>query len=195
MNDKNNLEFYKYLQGLKKVTRYKTEKPLQESTADHSYMTIALANDIIDKYKLNLNKTRVIEILIYHDLSEIGMVYDFPAAQTSKNKDMQLKKNELENNTILNMTNTFCRPEIKQNFDNFENPTSQEEIFAKLIDKLETMIHITNEHCAGFSSCYDYEFIIKYCDKYNVFEELHPLINNIKEELKKCYDEYKNKEK
>lgn len=89
MDGNNNLEYYKYLQGLKKVTRFKMEKPLQESTADHSFMTIALANDIIDKYNLKLDKAKVLEILIYHDISEIGMIYDFSAAQTSKNKNLQ----------------------------------------------------------------------------------------------------------
>ena len=170
MDGNNNLEYYKYLQGLKKVTRFKMEKPLQESTADHSYMTIALANDIIDKYNLKLDKARVLEILMYHDISEVGMIYDFPAAQTSKNKNLQEQKKQIEYNTISQMSKNFFRPEIKQNFESFENPVSQEKIFAKLIDKLETMIHISNEKCTGFITAYDYEFILKYCDNITFFQ-------------------------
>lgn len=187
----NNLDYYKHLQGIKKVTRYKMEKPLQESTASHIYMTIALANDLIDKYNLNLNKARVIELLIYHDFAEIGMTYDFPAAQTSRSPEQKKKKKELELNNIVNMSTKFTRPEIKNNFDCFENPTTQEEIFANLVDKLETSIHIVSEKCAGFTIPEDFEFIIHYTDKYNKFPELQNLIDNIKEELTACYEDFK----
>lgn len=193
MKQDENLTYYKHLQGIKKVTRFKMEKPLQEPTASHVFLTIALANDIIDHYNLNLNKARVIELLIYHDFAEIGMEYDFPAAQTSRSSEQKKIKKELETNNILNMSKKFSRPEIKANFDCFENPKTDEEIFANLIDKIETSVHIADEKCAGFVIPEDFEFILHYTDKYNKFPQLENLIESIKFELNKCYEEFKIK--
>lgn len=119
------------------------------------------------------------------------MIFLLPKHQ--KTKIYKNKKNKLNIIQFHKWVKIFFRPEIKQNFESFENPVNQKEIFAKLIDKLETMIHISNEKCAGFTTAYDYEFILKYCDKYNIFPELKNLIDKIKNELEKCYLEFKNK--
>lgn len=191
---KNHLEYYKFLQGLKTVNRYKPFKGLQEKVAGHVYMTIMLANDIMDNYNLNLNKDLVLKLLMYHDLAEIGMSYDFPADVTSRSEDSKKQKKALEIAKIDNMSKQFKRPQIKTLFDNFDNLQTREALFANLVDKLEASIHILTNKCAGFKCNDDYEFILHYAERYiSHFPELKPLLNTMVKELNKFYTNFKKK--
>ncbi len=188
------LEFYKMLEGIKKVTRYQPFKELQENVAGHCYMTIVLAFDIMNKYNLKLNKEHVLEMLLYHDLPEIGMTFDFPADVVARTENMQAKKAELEQAKVENISETYSRKQIKKLFIEFETKKTREALFANLMDKLEAAIHIATNKCSGFKCNEDYEFIINYFAVYaKHFPELNKLISAVRNNLQQLYDEFKNK--
>lgn len=190
------LEYYKTLEGIKKVTRYKPHEGLHESVAGHCYMALMLAHDIMNKYDLGLNKDLVNELLLFHDLSEIGMKFDFAADETAKSKEMQCNKKQLETMKVNQFSEDYNRPEIRINFEKFEAKETREALFANLIDKLEAQIYILTNKCASFKKNEDYEFIIQYSDKYSqYFPQLNDLVGQVKAGLNALYDEFKKDRK
>lgn len=188
------LEFYKIFEGLTSVTRFRPTKELHESVASHCFMAIALANDIIDTHQLDLDKNIVTKLLIYHDLPEVGMEFDFPAPEIANSKDLKSHKKQLEMDKVKTLSNTYSRTEIQLYFKEFEDMLTKESHFANLIDKLETSIYILSKKCAGFKCDEDFEFIIKYTDPYSkYFPQLLPLINEIKQQLNELYVQFKAK--
>jgi len=188
------LEYYKTLEKIKKVTRYQPFEELHESVAGHCFLAVMLAYDIMDKYDLKLNKNRVVELLLFHDLSEIGMKFDFPADVVAKSPDLKIKKHEMERTKVSKMGKDFQRCEIEEMFNEFENKETRESLFANLIDKMESAIYILTNECAGFKCNEDFEFILHYPDKFvKHFPELKDFADKVKEGLQEHYENFKNK--
>ena len=61
----------KKLYELKKIYRSTKVENRFESSAEHSWSCLILADYFINKYHLNINKQKVFELLLYHDLVEI----------------------------------------------------------------------------------------------------------------------------
>ena len=194
MDIKNNIEYYKLLQGLKKVVRYKPHSGLHESVAGHCFSAIALANDLMETYNLNLNSERVIDLLLVHDLAEVGMEFDFLAPLVAESEKLSNKKNKLENSKILAISKKFNRNKIYGLFTEFDGMETRESVFANLIDKLESMLYVLTNNCADFTTNEQFEFIINYANNFiNYFPELDGLIAEIKEQLTKIYHQFKKK--
>ena len=186
------LEFYKFIEGLKKVTRFRPFDRLHENVAGHCYSSLMLAYDIMSHYDLNLNKERVLELILFHDIPEIGMKFDITAPECASSNDIKAKKREFEFAKVEDASNKFNRPNIKERFKEFEDKTSKEALFANFIDKLDASIHILTNKCADFECEEDFEFILHYIDPYMVyFPELNELVCEIKSEITKIYENFK----
>lgn len=191
--DNNDLEYYKFVEGLKKVTRYKPFPSLHESVASHVYMTLLLACDIMSKYQLDLDRELVFNMLLIHDLPENGMDFDFPAPEIEKG-DLKSKKRLLEEQKVKMASVKFARPHIKELFENFENDESREALFANFIDKFESAINILTNECQAFTCNEDFEFIIARAQcNLEHFPELTGLVRSVQEEINKHYEVFKKK--
>ena len=193
-NVKRELEYYKTLEGIKKVTRYQPFEKLHENVAGHCYMAVMLANDLMCRYDLNLDKSLVFEMLLVHDLSELGMTFDFPADVVAKSNDLKTKKQQLEVAKVKKLSEDFDRPQIQNLFSMFEEKTTREALFANLVDKLEAALYILTNECAGFKCNDDFEFILHYPDKFVAhFPELKDVADEIKAGIEKHYKKFKHK--
>lgn len=179
------IEFYKYIEELKNVTRYQSFKEQHENVAGHIFGTMFIAYDLMEKFNLNLDKSKVLNLLLFHDLAESGMKYDIEAPKSEGNKSIKEQKHIYEINKIKHISEKFNKPYILNLFEEFENKQTREARFANLVDKIEAQNHMINNQCRGLKTKEDFEFIIKFADKYlPYFPELNEMENKIKDKLK-----------
>lgn len=179
----NKLDYYLYIQNLKKTKRYETIPELHESVTDHSYMLCFFALDLAKQFDLHLNLEKVLQIALYHDVPEIGMSFDYDAKSTSKNPSKKQKKIQEEKEKINNLVSKFGNQIMKNSLQDYEIQQSLEAKFVKLVDKLEAMVYTLSNDCAGMKDD-DLIFIINYADPYiHNFEELKPFLKDLKSQF------------
>lgn len=192
MTKDKDIEFYKTIEGLKKVTRYKPIPELHESVASHAYMTIFLAFDIMNTFELDLNKERVIELLLVHDLPELGMGFDIPATEIAQSEQVKSDKKHFEDAKAQELGRRFGRAYINELFEEFDCLETREANFANFIDKFESAVNVLANHCAGFKTDYDFDFIIKRAESHlKHFPQLKPLVSCLQKQIKELHKEFK----
>ncbi len=135
----------------------------RESVAEHTWMMCLLALVLMEKVKLQLDKLKVLKIIIVHDLAET-IVGDIPAFEVSTRKD---SKFEDESNAIRKISDYLSdkklSDEIVELWTDFEESITPEAKFAKAIDKIEVLIQ---HNTADFSTWGDGDYLLNpyYCD-------------------------------
>ena len=105
----------------------------KESVAEHVYGTLMLAQVIMDQYDLKLDRAKVYEILMNHEIEEILMPdYSIRAKITRREKIAQGKKSVNQATRMLNR-----QKEIENLLDEFNERETPEAKFCYLIDKME----------------------------------------------------------
>ena len=105
----------------------------KESVAEHIYGTLMFAQAIMDQYDLKLDRAKVYEILMNHEIEEILMPdYSIRAKITRKEKIAQGKKSV---NQVTRMLR--CQKEIENLLDEFNARETPEAKLCYLIDKIE----------------------------------------------------------
>ena len=109
----------------------------QESSAEHTWSCLMLADYFLSK-EAQLNRLKVYELLLYHDVVEIE------AGDTSIIAQDRSKKTEKEQKAITALkaqlpTATWAK--LDALFREFEWAKTKEAKFAKAIDALEAVIH------------------------------------------------------
>ena len=105
----------------------------KESVAEHVYGTLMLAQVIMDQYDLKLDRAKVYEILMNHEIEEILMPdYSIRAKITRREKIAQGKKSVNQATRMLNR-----QKEIENLLDEFNARETPEAKFCYLIDKME----------------------------------------------------------
>ena len=105
----------------------------KESVAEHVYGTLMLAQVIMDQYDLKLDRAKVYEILMNHEIEEILMPdYSIRAKITRREKIAQGKKSVNQATRMLNR-----QKEIENLLDEFNSRETPEAKFCYLIDKME----------------------------------------------------------
>ncbi len=162
MQDINKIRnFYK----LKKIHRVNTVENRKESPAEHSWSCMVLADFFLSKTDKKIDKLRVYELLMYHDVVEIE------AGDTPLHPDVdQTGKKERELIAYEKLKEEFPAPlneRFKASFEEFEGQKTIESRFAKAIDALDAVIHELDykEDWKGW----DEEFLIE--KKAALFEE------------------------
>lgn len=139
----NEVEKLKYTYGLNKIIRYnkkrvETKKTETQSVAEHIYNMLILAHyfrDLEDPgHKLDMQK--VVKIILMHDMGEIetGDIIQGEKTKTHENEESLAITNVAEKSPY------FIKKEIRELFDEFENPKTREGKFAKSIDKFESQM-------------------------------------------------------
>ena len=181
MKKSTNLEYFEVLEGLKNVVRFKPYPKQHEPVAGHVCLAMMLAHDILNNYDLGLDKNHVLELLLYHDLAEVGMEYDIPAYSVFNDEDAKQKKYEVEFEKIKNISTKYNRPRLQELYAEFENGTTMEAKFALFCDKFEGMFNVLSKNCAGFKTEQDFEVLLTYADEYVVyFPQLQGLVDELK---------------
>lgn len=181
---------YNKLHELKSIYRKNPVKDRKESTAEHTWSCLMLAEFLLPKVDKNLDKEKVFEILLYHDIVEIETG---DAVLIPGNKEREGKE-EREEQAINKLEKKFPNPlssRLKERFKEFEERNTMEAKFAKAVDALDPMIEgLTYPDHPAWSE-YSREFIIKEKEKYfKDFPELKNLFHKVLDYLeeKKAFE-------
>lgn len=127
---------------LKKIDRQGMNGKRHESTAEHTYSTLFLAEYFLKKHP-SLDKNKVMQIILYHDFVEIYAGDTF--VQNEKDK---IEKERLEKMAYKKLLKTLPK-EISKDFkwawEEYEKQKSKESRFAKAMDALDPIIHEIEE--------------------------------------------------
>ncbi|MEM0231400.1 MAG: HD domain-containing protein [Candidatus Woesearchaeota archaeon] len=123
---------------LKEIKRRSSVGNRAESSAEHSWSCILLAEYFLPKIKQKLDENKVIKMLLYHDLIEIksGDTYFFDEAATRNQK-------KLEYSALENLRKSIPTPifrEFIKYWKEFDENTTPEAKFCQAIDKLDPII-------------------------------------------------------
>ena len=177
------IDFILSVENLKKERRKgwtlrKVKTP--ESVADHSFMVAFITLLLAENSKQKLNKQKVLELAVIHDIAE-SVCGDI----TPRDKNAKYKK-QIEENAMQELTQNLS-PKIKKKilalWNEYEEGKTKEAKFVKEIDRLEV-----------FFQAYKYEKQNK--GEKNLFNNVPIWKSQIKnKELKEIYNELKKKRK
>jgi putative hydrolases of HD superfamily len=133
------LHKYRVVNKLKSVYRTCSVDKRHESSAEHTFGCLLLADFLISKYTIDVNRLKVYELLLYHDLVEIecGDISANPGVDRTH-------KHIIEAEAAVNLAPKLpaaISEKFTTLFAEYELRQSREAKFAKLIDKLEAQIH------------------------------------------------------
>ncbi|MGE0793339.1 MAG: HD family hydrolase [Candidatus Woesearchaeota archaeon] len=129
------------LNKLKSVYRMNSVENRKESSAEHTWSTLMLADLLFDKSEQKLDKLKVYDLLMYHDVVEIE-AGDTPL-QMNENIDLK-NKFESEKQAMLKLKQQLpekMAQKFYELFIEFEELKTPESKFAKIIDTLDAEIH------------------------------------------------------
>lgn len=141
----------KELERLKTVERGLNVGSRKESSAEHSWSCMLIADIILDYINEPLNRLRIFEILLYHDVVEVYA----GDAKFNKPEQMRVKKEkeEVATKKIISLLPDSTRYESLM-FE-YETRHSRESLFAKAIDCIDACITNLNDdkktNAGGFS--------------------------------------------
>ena len=124
---------------LKSVYRLNSVDKRKESSAEHSWSCLILADFFLSKTKRKINRLKVYELLMYHDVVEIE-AGDSPLHPGIKHLDKKEKEKKaveiLRKDLPFPLNSKFARL-----FKEFEEQKTIESRFAKAIDAMDSEIH------------------------------------------------------
>ncbi len=176
-----NIQKLRIINQLKTIYRFNSVQDRKESSAEHSWSCLILADFFISKYNLNIDRLKVYELLMYHDLVEIESG-DSPLHPEIKRAD----KSEKEKKAMDLLHKNLPAP-INEKFLNFftefEEQKTKEAKFAKAIDALDAIIHELDykQDWKGWTEEYLISEKLKY---FNDFPELKKVFFDILDYLK-----------
>lgn len=131
------LKFNKF-NKLKQVYRMNSVEDRKESSAEHSWSTLMLADYFLDKITQKIDRLKVYEIIMYHDVVEIesGDIALDPNNHVPDRKEIELKATEkLKEKLPKNQAEKFFKL-----FLEFEEQKTIESRFANAIDKFDAIV-------------------------------------------------------
>lgn len=124
---------------MKNVERHAFVKERHESTAEHTFSCLILADYLMTRFKFMLDKQRVFELLLYHDIVEIE-AGDIPIHHEEKRIDKaNIEKKAMKK--LKEQIPVVMKDIVAERFDEFEQKASPEAKFAKAVDGFDAMIH------------------------------------------------------
>ena len=178
----NELDYYLQINKIKDTIRYKDNPFSWENVSSHCYMLIYICLDLINVYKLNLNKEKIVKLCLYHDIGEIGLEFDLQAHITDADKNIKLEKDNREIALVKHLSEFYNKNELLDFYNEYNNYITPESKFVKFVDKFESMIHMLNHNIEKFDVPY---FAAQFGDKYiKQFPEIRPLYKELKDRIK-----------
>lgn len=127
------------LYKLKNIYRANSVGNRKESSAEHTWSALMLADYFIDKIYVKIDRLKVFELLMYHDVVEIE-AGDIPIHHVEKRKNKKI--NELKAlEKLKKELPTKTGKKLSDLFIEFEESDSVEAKFAKIIDAFDAIIH------------------------------------------------------
>ncbi len=130
---------FRILNRLKSIYRHCSVGDRKESTAEHTWSCLMLADFFLGLDDHGLDRLKVYELLMYHDVVEIE------AGDTPLHPNMSSEgKKEREEKAASKLTLSLPEHQaekFRELFDEFEAQETKEARFAKAIDALEAGIH------------------------------------------------------
>lgn len=177
MKDTNNiLTGLRIVERLKTINRQATVLNRQESTSEHSFHAVLIADMLADFYPEGVDAQRVKDLVLYHDLVEIH-AGDSPAADTEARKNKEVEEHQAFKQLLTEVPNPDRYTKI---YEEYEARETVESIIAKKIDRLEVMIGATNENRDILSQGYTETFLRETYD--NIGQEI-PIVDELHEEI------------
>ena len=143
-----NIKKIKYLHLLKHIFRDNDVLGKLETTAEHSRSCLILADYFLNIMDLKVDKLRVYELLMYHDVVEIE-TWDIPMC----NQELRKNKKEIELKAMkkirLEMPD-ILEEKYEKLFHEFEARETLESKFANAIDKLDADIYAIDSSIESF---------------------------------------------
>lgn len=185
------LDFIKAINDLKFELRYGVDNtiPKRDSVAAHSWRMSIITFLLAEKLDIGLNINKCMKIALIHDLPEV-MVGDTPFSKVVHNPDEEISKLNREKKgmkTLCSKLPNDLNIEIYNLWEEYALGKTIEAKFVKIMDKIE----------AAYQSIYIGVDMLKNKDAtvmhsnrgYGWFKELDPIIQLVRSELKKEYDE------
>jgi len=134
---------YTKLHELKSVYRKNPVKDRKESSAEHSWSCMMLAEFLLPRTEKEeeIDKQKVFELLLCHDIIEIeaGDTVILPDSDEKEEK----KKQEKEERALERLREELPEPlgeKLEENFKEYEERKTMEAKFAKAVDTLDPVI-------------------------------------------------------
>jgi putative hydrolase of HD superfamily len=167
----------KILNRLKSVYRGNSVDRRKESAAEHTWSALMLADYYSAKVSQSLNKLRVYELLMYHDVVEI-LAGDTPLDPNNELEDQSIKELKAAE-TLRGELPDSLQDKFWTLFTEFEEERTIEARFARAIDTLDAIIQELDykQDWVGWSP----EFLVSRKEKYfkefpELLKEFHQLV-------------------
>ncbi len=125
--------------GLKKVYRHNSVGDRKESTVEHTFSSLVLADFLLHRYDFGVNKEKVSELLIYHDLVEVHV------GDTPLHPGVDISgKGERERAAALGLLTGLpaqLASRYKELYEEFESQKTREARLARAIEQFDAEIH------------------------------------------------------
>jgi len=130
---------FRFFNKLKSVYRYASVDNRKESVAEHSWSCLILADFFLSKFPGTIDRLKVYELLMYHDVVEIETGDDplHPDLKVVDKREKTKKAAELIQKGMPHPLND----KFQKLFQELEEQKSVESRFAKAIDALDAEIH------------------------------------------------------
>lgn len=173
----------KILNRLKSVYRANSVDDRKESAAEHTWSALMLADYYSSIVSQNLNKLRVYELLMYHDVVEI-LAGDTPLDPNNEITD-QREKELTAAETLRGELPSSLQSKFWKLFTEFEEGRTVEARFARAIDTLDAIIQELDyrEDWVGWSK----EFLVSKKEKHfkefpELLQEFHQIVEHLEAE-------------
>ncbi|MBS1520179.1 MAG: HD domain-containing protein [Bacteroidetes bacterium] len=173
------------LEKLKHVERGTNVGSRKESTAEHSWSCMLIADLLIDYAGEPLDRLKVMEYLLYHDIVEVyagDAKFNDPAAMALKHQNEEAAFAQIK--TFIPNPNRFERI-----ISEYETRTSREAEFAKAVDCLDACVRNINDDTKssndGFTEALIRNKYLPHVSKFNITMELFETFITKLVELKK----------
>lgn len=164
------------LEKLKTVERGTQVNGRKESTAEHSWSCILIADILIDYIEEPLDRLKIIEYLIYHDIVEIY------AGDAKFNDPVQMKlKHAKEAEAFEKIMSIIPNAErFSAILNSYEQRVTRESQFAKAVDCLDSCIRNLNDDSKtssdGFTEKLIREKYLPHVSQFKVTLELYEIL-------------------
>jgi len=179
------IDKFRVIYKLKSISRYATVDNRKESSAEHTWSSLILADYILTKVHLNIDRLKIYELLMYHDLMKIH-AGDTPINPNIENQHKveinQLQKEKQAFHKIITELPENLSKKYESIYTEYVESISEEAKFARAIEELDSSIQELDykKDWIGFSE----EFLRK---KKTIWYKEFPIIMEIFEEfLKYC---------
>ncbi len=139
--------FYDEIYKLKNVLRkgwmhygVTSEHGRYESDAEHTFSMAMLALEIMEKEKLDLDREKVLKMILVHELGEIEIGDTIHIFGDTKDADKRRKeKHDAEMKCVKRLAKNYHLPNILKLWEEFEKKESKEAIFVQEMDRFDAI--------------------------------------------------------